>query len=606
MDILRQRHTVPVALTLVSGVSVMISLGVNPFWIAAWIGFSITLYLISILLFNRAPNFHGYEYIPDPIIVLDSKLRIYYCNPACCHILQCAEKKLYKKNVSELATRSYTGAINHITNLVINSSKPLTMLRWLEFKVGDSGTVHCEVAFGKISTFSKPYVVLSLRSIESVIRHNKALKNMEKRHRETFENCAVGLAHVGLDGMFLKVNHHLLSFLGYSSPELYHLTFQDITHPDDLENDLSRLDKLINGEIKNYSLEKRYKHKEGHYVWGRLTVALVRDIQDQPEYFISVIEDIEHQKLTDSLLYQAELKFQTIVSQLAQEMVIWISTPGVKEMLFVNEGYENIWRRSSSSLYENPRSFIELIHPDDKDRVISHLKSHAEGEWNIDYRIKREDGSIRYIHDIGFGIKDEEGRLRYLVGTAYDRTREQVALSKLEKSNAELVAAQEKLMSLATTDPLTNCINRRQIKKSADMEINRFKRTSQPTTLVVVDLDKFKYVNDTFGHSVGDQALIKFTDKVRQLLRKEDVIGRFGGDEFVIILPNTTEKEAEQFIQRLKNESILIDANESYQFTLDYSCGIAELDFQIDTFEQWFNIADEQLYSNKQRSHSIN
>ncbi|NNE30986.1 MAG: PAS domain S-box protein [Winogradskyella sp.] len=105
-----------------------------------------------------------------------------------------------------------------------------------------------------------------------------------------------GLSIVSLEGRWLKVNKSITELLGYSEEEMYALTFQDITHRDDLDTDLQYLEQLVSGEIDDYQMEKRYFHKNGHVVWALLSVAMVKDDAGLPMYFISQITDISAQK----------------------------------------------------------------------------------------------------------------------------------------------------------------------------------------------------------------------------------------------------------------------------------------------------------------------
>jgi PAS domain S-box-containing protein len=118
----------------------------------------------------------------------------------------------------------------------------------------------------------------------------------------TFENVAVGMAHVGFDGRWLRVNEKLLDIVGYSRDQLLQLTFQDITHPDDLEADLGQLDALIKGDISAYTMEKRYFHKDGRLIWINLTVGLQRDEEGEPLFCISAVEDITERKANEERL----------------------------------------------------------------------------------------------------------------------------------------------------------------------------------------------------------------------------------------------------------------------------------------------------------------
>ena len=108
-------------------------------------------------------------------------------------------------------------------------------------------------------------------------RAEEELRKSEERFRATFHQAAVGVAHVGLDGRWLKVNERLSEIVGYPREELLNKTFQDITHPEDLEKDLGYVRRLLAGEIETYSMEKRYFKKDGSIVWINLTVSLVRE-----------------------------------------------------------------------------------------------------------------------------------------------------------------------------------------------------------------------------------------------------------------------------------------------------------------------------------------
>src|SRR5262249_57924044 len=110
-----------------------------------------------------------------------------------------------------------------------------------------------------------------------VEQRTREVREAERRFRATFEQAAVGMAHVGLDGRWLLVNQTLCDLVGYTPAELLERTFQDITHPEDLAADLAVVRRLLGGEIGTYTLEKRYIHQGGATLWIALTVSLVRD-----------------------------------------------------------------------------------------------------------------------------------------------------------------------------------------------------------------------------------------------------------------------------------------------------------------------------------------
>ena len=133
---------------------------------------------------------------------------------------------------------------------------------------------------------------------ETVLREaaDAARQISEIRFRNALEFAPIGMAIVGIDGHWIEVNRAFCEIVGYDEQALHELTFQDITHPDDLDADLAELHRLLDGKIPSYQMEKRYIHKNGSGVWVMLSVSLVRDNANQPAYFVSQIEDISTRK----------------------------------------------------------------------------------------------------------------------------------------------------------------------------------------------------------------------------------------------------------------------------------------------------------------------
>jgi two-component system, cell cycle sensor histidine kinase and response regulator CckA len=161
---------------------------------------------------------------------------------------------------------------------------------------------------GRTVTYQgKPARLVRIRDLTRRRQVEATLNASEERFRATFEQAAVGIAHVAPDGTWLRVNRRLCEILGYTHEELLKTTFQEITHPDDLSADLEQLNQVLAGRnFETYSMEKRYFRKESSLVWANLTVSLVREPDGQPAYFISIVEDISVRKAMEETLHQAE------------------------------------------------------------------------------------------------------------------------------------------------------------------------------------------------------------------------------------------------------------------------------------------------------------
>jgi PAS domain S-box-containing protein len=151
---------------------------------------------------------------------------------------------------------------------------------------------------------AKPFTVEELLArVDGLIRERQRtdaqLQASEARFEATFEQAAVGIALVAPNGHWLRVNSKLCTIVGYAPEELLAKTFQDITHPDDLDTDLGQVRRMLAREIDTYALEKRYFRKDGSLVWINLTVALAWKPDSTPDYFISVVEDISARKLAE-------------------------------------------------------------------------------------------------------------------------------------------------------------------------------------------------------------------------------------------------------------------------------------------------------------------
>jgi len=179
---------------------------------------------------------------------------------------------------------------------------------------------------------------------------SQALRDSERQFRGTFENAAVGIAHVDAQGRFIRVNQKLREMLGHEGEELRGRRFLELTYPDDQEPDRSRFEALMRGELDSYTLEKRYLSRDGRPVWGQVTRSLQRDEQGRPAFSISIVEDITGRKQAQESLRAAHERMETILGSISDA---FFALDRNWRFVYVNAETERQLRKSAAELLGN-------------------------------------------------------------------------------------------------------------------------------------------------------------------------------------------------------------------------------------------------------------
>ena len=282
------------------------------------------------------------------------------------------------------------------------------------------------------------------RDITERKQAENSLQDSEQRLRSIFEQAAVGVALVAIDGKWLRVNNTLCKIVGYTLKEMQKLTFQDITHPDDLETDLDYVRELLNGEIDTYSMEKRYFHKNGSTVWINLTVSLVLQTSGKPDYFISVIENIATRKQAENALRDNVERLRTIYDS-AQDGIL-IADAETHQFVDANNKLCDMLGYSVTEICELG---VSNIHPAvSLDYVIEQFEKQLRGEMLLasDLPVKRKDGTVFYadINSTAITLQDKP----CLMGIFRDVTERKRLTREIEKSHSQLHALAESLITI--------------------------------------------------------------------------------------------------------------------------------------------------------------
>ncbi|CAM4329975.1 diguanylate cyclase [Deinococcus marmoris] len=510
----------------------------------------------------------------------------------------------------------------------------------------DGETFLVEISSSEVGVDEHLLFTTVVRDVSEQRQAEQALRDSEERFRTTFDQAAVGIAHIELDGHWLSVNEKLCEIVGYTPAELVQLTFQDITHPDDLEADLAFVGQLLRGEIRTYSLHKRYLRKGGAQIWINLTVSLVRTEDGSPRYFISVIEDIGDIKAAEAALRSARDELESRVEERTAEL----QSLSLQLQLQVTElERHNAESRMLSEMSEMLQACVNL---EEAQQVVAHhaprLFPFAAGAlyafgnsrnvleeavtWNGAVNPSRvfapaecwglrrgrtfvsAGSGLRCSHAAGgptlcvpllaqsetvglFHLVSEDGR-PFLDHTQHlaQMVAETVALAFMN------LRLRETLRQQSIRDPLTGLFNRRYLEETFERELRRATRYSDPIGIIMLDVDHFKRFNDTYGHEAGDALLQELGSVLKISIRGEDVACRYGGEEFALLLPGANLEQTLNRAEAVRNAVELMQVTSRGQClgSVTVSLGVAAFPQHAGNLNDLLRAADFALYRAKQ------
>lgn len=403
------------------------------------------------------------------------------------------------------------------------------------------------------------------------------LKASEARFRTIFERAGVGISLLTPTGQWLDINETFCAMLGFQRDEVLSMNFAELSHADDMAQDLELLNQLRNGEIDRYEIEKRYRHKNGEHRWVRLTCTRHVNEQGELDYYVRVGQDIQARK-------EAELSLAALHHDLEQRINVRTqdlqqANERLTETLEQKEQSEQALRKREaelSAVLEN--SSDAYVSMNEAGRIVDwNRKAEALFGWS------REDAVgqpvDRLIMTSSIGDHYQAGLSRYLSGeldlgegaaleimvhhrngaripvelkvTAVDALDHKLYSAFLHDIS-ERRAEQERREREALEDSLTGLPNRRALYKRLKSQLGAKPTLANPLLLLCMDLDNFKPVNDTLGHAAGDRVLMEIAHRLKSSLGRETFIARMGGDEFVILLRGVTGRSAiEQLCERI-------------------------------------------------------
>ena len=302
-------------------------------------------------------------------------------------------------------------------------------------------------------------------------------------------------------------------------------------------------DFLIKDQLTPALLERAIRYaierRQAADALQRANEALEARVQERTQELAGAVEglyaEIGGRMEVEKELRASEQRFRQIAENI--EAVLWMRDAQQGTMLYVSPRCREILGVTPADFFSNPQAFLDLVHPDDRERVLAAASQQVMGAYMEECRIVRSDGQVRWVRDRAFPIRDADGSLYRIVGIIEDIT---------ERRQAE-----EHLRYISSHDVLTGLYNRFYFEE----ELARLERgRGYPVSIISVDVNGLKQINDRRGHAAGDELLQKTAQVLRLAFRNEDMIARIGGDEFVVVLPAADAAAVEKALLRIRGQ----------------------------------------------------
>ena len=362
-----------------------------------------------------------FEQAPDAILLVALSGAIVRANAEAERVFGYTPAQLQRMTVEELLPEEarQRHAALRASFFAAPQRRPMGSGMCLSGRRADGARFPVDVMLSPLHANEEQLVIATVRDVTEQRRNEEALRESEKRFRNTLEHAPIGMSLVSLDGRWLEVNNAMCELVGYRRDELLKRRIQEITHPDDVERDVTCAAQLLQGDVRVYQLEKRYIHKDGHIVPVLLTRSLLRDDQGRPLHFITQIEDISARKRAQERL--TALNNRLALATQAGGIAVW--ELDLRTRIFW-------WDKRMYELYQvQPEQDVtselwwQRIHPDHQERVRREFDAAVGGgAFAIEFPMVWPDGQQRIVRAKALLSRDAAGQPLSLTGVCWDVT----------------------------------------------------------------------------------------------------------------------------------------------------------------------------------------
>ena len=421
-------------------------------------------------------------------------------------------------------------------------------------------------------------------------------KKMEKELREnqrillTLMNNLPGMSYRcrnNRDWTMEFVSEGCLDLTGYKPEEIINnkvISFGQLIHKDDRDYVWDEVHAGLKDK-KRYKLVYRIKTAEGEEKWVWEQAQGVFTADGKLLHIEGFITDITERKLVEETLQKSQQEFASLFKNIPQAVVYLDKNSNIKN---ISPRFTELFGYTLEEIKD--RNINEgFIHPSGKIEEGKNLDKTAssEGYFNYESIRKKKDGTCFPVSISGSNIIID-GQLKGIIGTYFDIT---------ERRKME-----EELQKLAHYDVLTGCCGRGYGLNLLEQQIKIAKRKKAPILLLYLDVDDFKYINDTFGHQEGDKVLKEAVKLFKSTLREVDIICRIGGDEFLLIFPDSSPDDVPLIRERINKNLKKLNQKLAKPYKIDFTIGLSCYDpYHPLSIEELIKIADENMYEKKKK-----
>jgi len=514
----------------------------------------------------------------EAVLILTPKMAILDANPAAEAMFGMDQADLQNRPVGDLHVNAkhYDNFLARFRAAVEDGERGLFELP-LKRRTGEIFPADQSLSLIKGDDGATLGVVNVIRDISHRKHAEAELKRSEEKFRRIFETIEEGYMVTDLEGTVLMVNPATCRLLQFEESELVGRNIDTLYKR---TRERAGFREVLHAKGAVRGLQMTARRKDGSTIVIEANAHQVLNNQDEPVAMEGTFRDITKRMEAEKVLRESEKQYRAFFEN--NHAIMLLTDPKSEGIIDANPAAEDFYGYPVEVMRTMNMSQINAL---DRDEMFTEMRrSMDEGRTYFILRHRLANGELRDVEVYSGPIMVQGAQRLYSV--IHDVTKR--------------IELEQEMKLLATTDALTGADNRHQFFAQGGVEVQRAKRYEQPLAMLMLDIDYFKSINDTYGHAAGDQVLKALSGAVSSLLRSSDIFGRLGGEEFAVILPQTGMEEGAEVAERLRATLAGLEVlvgDDRIAFTV--SMGVTLARAEDKTVEEVLNRADEALYKAK-------